>query len=482
MKTKDGSAVPARLRIVGWMLFAVAIGLVAMVVSVRSTLLADVSRSANAEVTQEAQELHRFTEVGLDPQTNEPFTDAARLVEVYLGRQHLAAQEAIIVYSHGTGQATASWGSQAPQLDLSSTNPIFVQMLQQRAGAEPFGAGGEVRWARTDLQPDDPQQTISVLAVAFTEQQVAAVNRTAMLMAGIGLGVLGLTGAIGLLVAGQILRPLRDLRRAASSISEHDLTRRLPSSGRDDIAGLTESFNGMLDRLEDAFAGQSQFVLRAHRELGAPLERMDANLAGGPQTAQALAQRAEIAALVRMLEDLRVLAEAERSDFVRLHRKVDVDDLASSLAADLGTLGQSRWQVRVAASGLVSLDPRRVRQAVLQLGRNALQCGTPDADAGLILDVGPSVDARGITCIEFAVTDQGPGVPAEQVEWLFKRFTRGEVTGEGRGPGLGLAVVRAVADGHDGTVFVHSTPGHGATFGLRIPTRMDAETELSGAA
>ena len=70
--------------------------------------------------------------------------------------------------------------------------------------------------------------------------------------------------------------------------------------------------------------------------------------------------------------------------------------------------------------------------------------------------------------------------PAD-VEWLFKRFTHGEASSSTRGAGLGLAIVRAIADAHDGTVFVDSVVGQGATFGLRIPAQLAPAPELVGA-
>ena len=474
---KDGSTIPARLRIVAWMLFTVALGLIAMIVSVRSTLVADISHEANDEVVQEIAELRRFAEVGVDPATSQPFASSQRFVEVYLGRQQLAAHEALIVYVHATGEAHAITGTAVPQLDLTSTNPLFVQMVQTGSGAAERGKG-EVRWARVELQPNVPEQHLSVIAVSFTEPKLAQLNRVVLLMSGIGAAVLLFTGVIGMLVAGQILRPLRALRQAASSISEHDLTKRLPTQGRDDIAGLTESFNGMLDRLEDAFASQSQFILRANHELTGPLNRMDAQLAATPATPETRAQRAEIAGMIRMLEDLRILAQAERADFVRPHRKVAVDGLASLLAADLQALGGADWQVRLGASGTLTLDPQRIRQAIAHLARNAQQHG---GDGPLVLEIRSAVDSQGRDCVEFAVTDRGPGIAPADVEWLFKRFTHGEASSSTRGAGLGLAIVRAIADAHDGTVFVDSVVGQGATFGLRIPAQLAPAPELVGA-
>ncbi len=246
----SGPSVPARLRIVAWMLFVVALGLTSMIVSVRSTLMADISRSANADVAHEVKELQNFASTGIDPRTSQPFTSTTRLMEVYRDGQQLTDREAVIVYNHATGQATQASGASAPALNPTSTDPLFVKMLQSPSGATGYGSG-EVRWAKVELEPDDPSQHLSVITMSFTASRVDQLNATIWHMVGISAAVLVLTGVVGLLVARQILRPLRDLRTAAASVSTQDLNRRLPVKGRDDIAGLTEEFNGMLDRLQE---------------------------------------------------------------------------------------------------------------------------------------------------------------------------------------------------------------------------------------
>lgn len=98
-----------------------------------------------------------------------------------------------------------------------------------------------------------------------------------------------------------------------------------------------------------------------------------------------------------------------------------------------------------------------------------------------MLEIRSAVDSQGRDCVEFAVTDRGPGIAPADVEWLFQRFTHGEASSSTRGAGLGLAIVRAIADAHDGTVFVDSVVGQGATFGLRIPAQLAPAPELVGA-
>ena len=465
----SGPSMPARLRIVAWMLFVVALGLTSMIVSVRSTLMADISRSANTDVTHEVKELQNFASTGVDPRTSQPFTSTTRLMEVYRDGQQLTDREAVIVYNHATGKATQASGASAPNLNLTSTDPLFVKMLQSPSGATSYGSG-EVRWARVELEPDDPSQHLSVITMSFTASRVDQLNATIWLMVGISAAVLVLTGIVGLLVARQILRPLRDLRTAAASVSTQDLNRRLPVKGRDDIAGLTEEFNGMLDRLQEAFDGQTQFVLRAHQEISGPLAVMDARLASQPATRTVLQQRTQIAELQRGLDDLQSLTQAERRDFAHPAPDVEVTELARTLLDDVEAMAPGRWRFDLRARGTATLDVERVRQATGHLARNGLQHG----DGPLTLTV---ADGYGRSGLEISVTDEGPGLADDDVDWLFERFTHGEADGKPRGSGLGLAIVRAIADAHDGTVFAVSASGQGATVGLRIPA--DSSWNLS---
>ena len=467
----SGPSVPARLRIVAWMLFVVALGLTSMIVSVRSTLMADISRSANADVTHEVKELQNFAATGVDPRTSRPFTSTTRLMEVYRDGQQLTDREAVIIYNHSTGKATQASGASAPTLNPTSTDPLFVKMLQTPSGATSYGSG-EVRWARVELEPDNPSQHLSVITMSFTASRVDQLNATIWLMVGISAAVLVLTGVVGLLVARQILRPLRDLRTAAASVSTQDLNRRLPVKGRDDIAGLTEEFNDMLDRLQEAFDGQTQFVLRAHQEISGPLAVMDARLASQPATRTVLQQRAQIAELQRVLDDLQSLTQAERRDFAHLTPDVDVTELARTLCDDVEAMAPDRWSLDLRARGTATLDVERLRQATGHLARNGLQHG----DGPLTLTVAPGTDGYGRSGLEISVTDRGPGL-SDDVDWLFERFTHGEADGRPRGSGLGLAIVRAIADAHDGTVFAVSASGQGATVGLRIPA--DSSWNLS---
>jgi signal transduction histidine kinase len=176
-----------------------------------------------------------------------------------------------------------------------------------------------------------------------------------------------------------------------------------------------------------------------------------------------------------ILDDLAVLAEAERPDFVQ-PAATELRPLTQEVAADARTATGRDCVVEAHAPGAAVLDAGRVRQAVLRLAANAARF----APAGEPIRIG---SGRDDSAVRFWVSDQGPGLRDGDAERVFDRFARGSDTdpvggtdsaggdapANGAGPGLGLAVVRAVADAHQGAAYVDSRPGEGATFGLELP-------------
>ena len=126
----------------------------------------------------------------------------------------------------------------------------------------------------------------------------------------------------------------------------------------------------------------------------------------------------------------------------------DLPELTSDIDAKLRALGDRRWVLESIAEGEAVLDPQRVTQALVQLASNAVK----HTGAGSTIRFGSSVD----DVVSFWVADSGPGVRDESL--LFSRST-----------GLGLPIVKAIAQAHGGRVVVRSVPGEGATFVVEVP-------------
>jgi signal transduction histidine kinase len=283
--------------------------------------------------------------------------------------------------------------------------------------------------------------------------------------------------AIGLawLIAGRVLAPVRELEVTARSITESDLTSRLVVKGDDELARLAGTFNAMLDRVAGAFRAQRQFIDDAGHELRTPITviRGHVELLGDDP-----AERAEVRAIImdeldrmsRMVNDLLLLARAERPDFLRL-APVDIGACTAEVQAKAAALAERRWLNGGRADVVVVGDRQRLTQAWMQLAQNAVQ----HTSAGDTIELGSRV-ADGT--LGLWVADSGPGVAVADREAIFHSFARphdGSRSGEHFG--LGLPIVRAIAEAHHGRIAVLTSSAGGALFTIQIPLTSTPEPQ-----
>ena len=311
-------------------------------------------------------------------------------------------------------------------------------------------------------------------------------TRNTALLVGAGL-IAGLTGA-ALLFSGLISsmrRPLEELVEASGRLAAGDLSARVTVGGLSETAALGSAFNEMaadlqrragerdrLDRMKD------EFVLTASHELRSPLTSVqgfaELLMLERDQLTPAQADTVEIILdntrhLVRLLNDLLDLA---RSDAGRLTIKPVPTEVGPLVAEAVRTMrGQTEAAEQVlveeVAEGLPPLrvDPDRIRQVLLNLLTNAHEYCPERASI--------RVSAQQIGAeVEISVTDDGPGIPASQLEHIFERFTRGDagLTQRVGGTGLGLAISKSLVELHGGSIGAESVPGEGSTFRITLPT------------
>jgi heavy metal sensor kinase len=288
-----------------------------------------------------------------------------------------------------------------------------------------------------------------------------------------GTATLALALLLGYLVAVRTTRPLARMARVAARVDAGDLSPRMRQPGRsEEIRRLADSFDNMLDRLEDAFARQRAFASDASHELRTPLTVIRGQLevlARMPQPSSADVGhvehlvRTEIVRMERLVEDLLVLARADESEFLR-RRAVEVEPFAEELLQGFSPTADRRFVFGGVPAGTLNADPDRLAQALRNLLRNAVEQTT---DGGLVRLTG-SAEGDWVT---FAVEDDGPGIPAAQRERVFDRFHRTDsARNRARGGvGLGLAIVRAVAEAHGGRVAAGESPEGGARVEISLP-------------
>ena len=478
--------IPARLIIMAWVSLLMAAVLTLVNVVAWSALTTKTDERVDRAISRENGEFQEFAAAGVDPNTGQQFTDVADLFRVYLERRSPDEQEILFGWveegpSAPSGvSAPTSETSEAgrirqgpePPLDLSADPEATTAILDSPDARGTLNtAEGPVEWEKIRVLPPDGQDRASGWFVigyftAEDRETVASTMGTILLVSLAGLAV-AVTAAWW--VAGRILRPVRLVRQTAAHITEEDLTRRIDvPGGRDDIAALAEQFNSMLDRLEGAFTAQRRFVDDAGHELRTPITIVRGHLelmGDDPE------ERREVVRLVtdeldrmgRIVEDLLLLAKAQQPDFVR-PQEVSLAELTSDIDAKLRGLGDRDWRLDSVGEKTWRLDPQRITQAMVQLAANAVRHTGP----GDMIRVGSTVhDGEAL----FWVADRGPGIPPEEHGRVFERFSRGGGAARcDRGAGLGLAIVRAISEGHRGRVDLRSAPGAGSTFILVIPS------------
>jgi len=342
-----------------------------------------------------------------------------------------------------------------------------------------FTVNGDDTRYRVYAERDPESGYVSVVAVPLRE--VDQTLRRLLLVE--GLVVAGVLLALGL-AAWAIVRvgllPLDRMGHTASSIAGGDLSHRVESTDpRTEVGRLGIALNGMLDRLETAFSQREasedrlrQFIADASHELRTPLSsirgyaelfRMGAT-SDPAETARAMQRIEEEATRMGVLvEDLLMLARLDELPDVP-HAPVDVAALARDAVDDARATAPDRPIEIEAEPAEVLGDAHQLRQVLANLLRNAL-VHTPDRTP---IEVSVQRAAGGV---RVAVRDHGAGLPSEEPQALFERFWRAEGGRErGRaGAGLGLAIVAAIVDAHDGRVEAANAPGGGAEFVVHLP-------------
>ncbi len=321
-----------------------------------------------------------------------------------------------------------------------------------------------------DSDLSQAQQPAALVVVSFIDdsrEELTSLVRTYAIIALLSLGAITLMARWQ---AGRLLAPLRSLNDTARQIGSTDLSKRISERGNDDITALTRTVNDMLDRIEGSFTSQRTFLDDAGHELRTPLTVLRTHLELMALTdpeelarTQALLLD-EVDRMARLVEDMTLLAQSNRPDFLR-PESVDIERLTRETFAKATGLGDRDWQLDDVATGTARLDPQRVTQAVLQLADNAVK----HTDPAVEIAIGSAIHNGEL---RLWVRDAGEGVPLQDRELIFERFGRSVVRAGDEGFGLGLSIVKAIATAHGGRAEVAQAVPTGAEFSLILPVEM----------
>ncbi len=280
----------------------------------------------------------------------------------------------------------------------------------------------------------------------------------------------------GWFLANKSLRPVDEITKAAREITAHNLDRRIPQRSVDDeISRLISTFNEMIERLRDSFDQIRQFSIDASHELRTPLTIMrgEVELAlrypKSPEEYREIlvSNLEEILRLSSIIDNLLTLAKGDVIKTVGDMQDLEMKDLIVELYEDSEVIAmRKKIQVKLEHNENVKIvgDKGRLRQLFLNLLDNAIKY-TPERGTVTL----SSVRENGF--VKVSVGDTGIGIPPDEQDKIFDRFYRVD-KGRSRdmgGSGLGLSIVKWIADLHRGRIEVSSTPGKGSTFSVYLP-------------
>lgn len=475
------SASSVRTRILAAVVGLAALALVVSGYTVFYLQLMQVQDRIDAELEADAREFVVLHEVGVDPSTGEAFASPSDLVRTAMERIIPTRHEGVLGMVDGEVMYTSPVADVAleddPELvaslggyataERAQFTTISIELTTYRAVVVPVqasldeepGAGNNQAGAAFVMAYDQSAERAQFSGVFVTYTGVAAFS-------------LLVVALVGWLVAGRLLHPIRLLAETSHRITQEDLTERIPVTGNDDLAAMTRSVNDMLDRLEGAFTAQAHLIHDVSHELRTPLTIIRGHLEvlHTDDHEDVLATRElaldELQRMNRVIDDLTTLAQADRPDFVS-PVPVDLGTLTDEVYDKIFALGDRRWLVTERAEGEAVIDRERITQALVQLAANAVKFSPP----GSVVSLGSRVQEDSVI---FTVRDQGAGIAAEDLDRIFDRFHRSDTSQPGSG--LGLPIVKAIAEAHSGSIHAESEVGSGATFSLILPQSAHSST------
>jgi len=414
-------------------------------------------RGLDSQARQGAHEVAALANANRLPKTTAPLVPGTVTVQV------LNAQGRIVNASPDADRLVPLLPPPVAARNARDKRAVFMD-------GRPFGLPQRIRVVAVPLHDGG-----SVIAAVSSDQVVTILaSVTRALIIGTPLLLILLAGASWLIV-GSTLRPIAELRRGAEEVTRTGRPRDLPvPEAQDEVRSLAVTLNDMLNRLGAAQERQRGLVSDTAHELRSPIASIRAQLEVAldhpdsqdwPQTAADVL--ADTLRLARLSEDLLILARLDERDRPRPPRRdLDLGDLA---AGEVSRYTDARVPVGLtgAPTAAVTGDPDGLGRMIGNLIDNAVRYARSQ--------VSVSVAADG-SCVRVTVTDDGPGIAPANRERAFGRFTRldedrSRDDDSAGGAGLGLAIVRAIAQAHGGSAHLED-----ASPGLRAVVLLPAAT------
>ena len=406
--------VSLRFSILAWIILVVFAALASMIYFTDSMRRADVHDLANEAVEKSAVEVEAHSRL---PGGH---SSSAELIETYLSHEVPEANEVLVGVIDDRLVFQQLDSLTRPDVDARAYSPMVRSIIANEPAS---GITDGVHWGT--ITGPSAEGLDYVVVLVSTEQVYADLNRQTLIFAGLGLISLSMAAAIAWVISSRIIAPVRPVALVAERISQSNLTTRVPVHGADEVAQLARTFNHMMDRIDEAYRAQRQFIDDAGHELRTPITIVRGNLEL-LDTAIRLSERSsscvfELDRMTRMINDFVDIGDRRISRLDSFNiEQVDLSQLTIDIDDKAHVLTNGRSEVVGIGEGQILCDPARITEAVLEFVRNAAKYSPPDSPIHIAsnLDNGTA---------RFTVTDFGAGIEPAQQETLFQRFHRGSL-------------------------------------------------------
>ena len=401
--------------------------LVSIIFVLQHYVVKPITRNTSAYVT-----LSQIVQESLPPLTA-PVKEQAAAVQVWINRLHgdfaLYGSDRKLIFGGGSRILSAPPISQIKDGWIAGDEEVYAALLPDK------------RWLLSTMEAEDTGRHIAIGATLLIS----------FLLVGVGIFP----------VIRKITRRLEELQSSVSLLGEGNLAVRAEVNGADEVANLAHSFNKTASQLQALVQSQKSLLANASHELRTPLARiqMAMGLMGTDQTELAMQEISQsVRDLDQLVEEI-LLASRLESGRALPARKLELIDLPSFLRTECERYGATVDSVQLTVVG----DSILLTRLLKNLLENATRYGK-----GSPIHVSATIDLADTDWLEICVKDGGPGVPISERERIFEPFYRLHGASEG-GVGLGLSLVRSIAQLHGGTVYCKDNEGIGSSFIIRLP-------------
>ncbi|MBF2067161.1 MAG: HAMP domain-containing histidine kinase [Calothrix sp. C42_A2020_038] len=451
------SRLGVRMRLLMWYFLLTTCTVVVSLQVTRQIYCDSLKAKADASIIKEIERFQLMSNKNI-------YSSTTRLLDKFLSNYAPTRNEYVVTLLNGQIYTTKP---ELPQ-NIQDTLPQLVYQWRQKGEFERskvYTGNGRIRYAGRSVTKAGNLATVIAINDSSADYQVG--TSAIVLVMQVTIVVLIIFFIVAWITTGKVLYPLRLVTETAHSISESDMTQRIPVQGSDEIAELTTTLNEMLDRLQFAFSSQQKFLNDVSHELRTPITIIQGHLEmlqfcpeKQPETMALVMD--ELDRMSRLVNDLLLLAKTERPDFLKL-KPEELDWLTEEIFLKACSMANRNWKLESKGLSPIVVDRQRLTQAVMNLVQNSVR-HTTESDT---ITLGSSVKN------DFAyiwVSDTGEGIAKEDQKRIFERFVRAtKHDPKFEGHGLGLSIVNAIALAHGGKVKLSSSLGHGSTFTIVIP-------------